>query len=77
MIHLAKDYKYHKWTKHIDVRYHTIRQWVMNDKVIDLVKRSAEEESRGYDDEDHPSGEVQSISELHQRSPKIKWKTGS
>ena len=24
--------------KHIDVRYHKIRQWVVNDKVIDLVK---------------------------------------
>ena len=24
-IHLAKDHRYHKWTKHIDVRYHEIR----------------------------------------------------
>ena len=39
-IHLAKDHRYYKWTKHIDVRYHKIRQWVMNDKVIDLVKIS-------------------------------------
>ena len=31
---------YHKWTKYIDVRYHKIRQWVMDDKVIDLVKIS-------------------------------------
>ena len=39
-IHLTKDHKYHKRTKHIDVRYHKIRQWVVNDKVIDLVKIS-------------------------------------
>ena len=25
-IHLAKDHRYHKRTKHIDVRYHKIRQ---------------------------------------------------
>ena len=25
---------------HIDVRYHKMRQWVMDDKVIDLVKIS-------------------------------------
>jgi len=37
-IHLAKDHRYHKRTKHIDVRFHKIRQWVMDDKVIDLVK---------------------------------------
>jgi len=28
-IHLAKDYRYHKRAKHIDVRYHKIRQWVV------------------------------------------------
>ena len=39
-IHLAKDYMYHKWTKHIDVRYHKIRQWGVDDKMIDLVKIS-------------------------------------
>jgi len=39
-IHLAKDHRYHKRTKHIDVRYHKIRQWVIDDKVIDLVKIS-------------------------------------
>ena len=37
-IHLAKDHKYHKRTKHIDVRYHKIRQWVVDDRVVDLVK---------------------------------------
>ena len=37
-IHLAKDHRYHKRTKHIDMRYHKIRQWVVDDKVIDLVK---------------------------------------
>ena len=33
-IHLTKDHTYHKRTKHI------IRQWVVNDKLIDLVKIS-------------------------------------
>jgi len=37
-IHLAKDHRYHKQTKHINMRYHKIRQWVVNDKVIDLMK---------------------------------------
>ena len=41
-IHLAKDYRYHKRAKHIDVRYHKICQWVVDDKVIDLVKTSTE-----------------------------------
>jgi len=40
VIHLAKDHRYHKRAKHIDVRYHTIRHWVMDDKVIYLVKIS-------------------------------------
>ena len=39
-IHLAKDHRYQKWTKHIDMRFHNIRQWVMDDKVIDLIKIS-------------------------------------
>jgi len=38
-IHLAKDQRYLKRTKHIDVR-HKIRQWVMDDKMIDLIKIS-------------------------------------
>jgi len=38
--HLAKNHMYHKRVKHIDVRYHKIRQWVVDDKVIDLVKMS-------------------------------------
>ena len=52
MIHLSKDHRYYKQTKHIDVRYHKIRQWVVDNKVIDFVKISR------YDDEDHPGGEV-------------------
>jgi len=40
VIHLAKNHKDHKRTKHINVRYHKIRQWVVDDKVIDLVKIS-------------------------------------
>ena len=39
-IHLAKDHGYHKRTKHTDVRYHKIRQWIVDDKVIDLIKIS-------------------------------------
>jgi len=37
-IHLAKDHKHYKRTKYINVRYHKICQWVVDDKVIDLVK---------------------------------------
>ena len=39
-IHLTKDHIYHKWTKRIDVRYHKIRQWVVDDMAINLVKIS-------------------------------------
>ena len=67
----SKNHRYHKRTKYIDVRYHKIRQWVVNDKVIDLVKISTKQFSE-YNDQDHPDGEVQSISELHQRSLKVK-----
>ena len=38
---------YHKRTKHIDVRYHKIRQWVINDKLIDLVKISTKKNPAG------------------------------
>jgi len=41
-IYLVKDHMYHRRTKHIDIRYHKIRQWVMNDKLIDLVKINME-----------------------------------
>ena len=37
-VHLAKDHMYHKRTKHIDVRHHRIRHWVVVENVIDLVK---------------------------------------
>jgi len=40
VIHLVKNHIYYKLMKHIAVRYHKIRQWVMDDKVIDLVKIS-------------------------------------
>ena len=39
-IHFAKNYKYHKRRKHIDVRYPKIRQLIVDDKMIDLVKIS-------------------------------------
>jgi len=29
-IHLAKDHRYYKRAKHIDVRYHKIRHWCWN-----------------------------------------------
>ena len=44
-IHLAKDHRYHKKMKQIDVRYHKIRQCVMDDKVIDLVNISKKKNS--------------------------------
>jgi len=31
--------------KHIDVRYHKIHQWVVDDKVIDLIKISTKKNS--------------------------------
>ena len=40
VILLAEDHRYHKRMNHIDVRYHKIRQWVVDDKMIDLVKIS-------------------------------------
>ena len=40
VIHLVKNHIYYKLMKHIAVRYHKIRQWVMDDKVIDLVNVS-------------------------------------
>ena len=39
-IHLAKDHKHYKRTKYINVRYHKTRHWVVDHKVIDLVKIS-------------------------------------
>ena len=39
-IHLAKNHRYHKRKKHIDIRYHRIHHWVVVEKVIDLVKIS-------------------------------------
>ena len=41
IIPLAKDYRYHKRMKH-DIWYHKIRQWVIDDRLIDLVKISME-----------------------------------
>ena len=40
VIYLAKECSYHKRTKNIDVTYHKKSQWVVGDKVIDLVKIS-------------------------------------
>jgi len=37
-IHLVKDHRYHKRMKHVNVRYHKICKWVIDDKVIDLMK---------------------------------------
>jgi len=37
---------YHKQTKHIDVRYHRIRQRVAVKKVIDLIKISTKKSPR-------------------------------
>jgi len=39
-IHLVNNHRYHKRMKYIDVRYYKIRQCVMDDKVIDLIKIS-------------------------------------
>jgi len=39
-IHLVKDHRYRKRMKHIDMSYHKICQWVVNDEMIDLIKIS-------------------------------------
>jgi len=36
-----------------------------------------EKESGRHDDKNHPIGEVQDICELHQCSPKIRWRMDS
>ena len=42
IIHLAKNPRYHSKTKHIDVRYHWIRQ-VLDDGLLQLEKIHTEE----------------------------------
>ena len=37
-IHLVKEHMHHKRMKHIDGRYHKKRQWIVDDKVINLMK---------------------------------------
>ena len=74
-IQLTKNHRY-KRTKHIDATYHKLRQWVVDDKMIDLVKISAKKNLADMMTKTI-SVENQSISELHQDSPKVRWKTGS
>jgi len=57
--------------KYIDVRYDKICQWVVDDTVIDLVKISMKKNPADMITKT-PGGEVQSISELHQGSSKVK-----
>ena len=45
VIHLAKDQHYHMRTKHIDIRYHKIQEWILEKKVIELVKISTKKNS--------------------------------
>jgi len=72
----AKDHMYHKRTKHINMRYHKICQWVMDSKVIDLVKISTKKNLANMIKKTilRRSSEH---SELHQGSPKVKWRMGS
>jgi len=62
VIHLAKDHNYLKLTKHIDVRYHKIRPWAIDDKVIDLVKINT---SKNSADMMTKTIQVETFSELH------------
>jgi len=39
-IHLAKNNRFHKRTKYIDVRHHMIHYWIVVANIIDLVKIS-------------------------------------
>ena len=42
-----------------------------------LSEDKYKKESSRHDDEARPGGEVQSISKIHQGSPKIRWRTGT
>ena len=57
--------------------YHKICQWVVDDKVIDLVKMSMKKNPAEYNDEDYLDETVQSISKLYQDSLKVQWQTSS
>jgi len=57
--------------KHIDVSYHKMHQWVVDDKVIDLVKISTKKNLA-----DMMTKTIPMDSELHQGYPKVKWRTG-
>ena len=70
-IHLAKNYMFHKRMKHIDVRYHKICQWLVNDKVIDLVKINTKKNTAEIMTKTIPV--EKNISELQQDFPTIKW----
>jgi len=63
-------HKYHKRTKHNDVRYHKICQRVVDDQAINLLKTSIKKKFSIYDDKGYPGGKVQSISKFHPDSPK-------
>jgi len=68
-IHLAKDHIYHSGRS---ILMWGITRYVNGSWMIRWSKH--DEESSWYDDEDHHGGEVQSISELYQGSPKTKWR---
>ena len=56
------------------MRYHKIRQWVVDDKVIDLVKFSTKKNLANMMTKIIP---VEKFSELHCGSLKLKWRMGS
>jgi len=54
-----------------------IHYWVVIERVIDLVKICMKKKPVDMMTKTIPIGEVQSISELHQCSPKIRWRMNS
>ncbi|KAK3012501.1 hypothetical protein RJ639_008525 [Escallonia herrerae] len=64
-IHLAKNQVYHARTKHIDVRYHRIREWI-NSGEINLSKIHTQRKRSGHADEAGNNKQVQALLGLDQ-----------
>ena len=71
-IYLAKDHRYHKRMKHIDVRFHKIHQWVVDDIVIDLIKISTKKNPADMIMKTIPVEKFRASLNFFQGSPKVK-----
>jgi len=59
-IYLAKNQLYHERTKHIDVRFHFVRE-ILNEGDIELLKDSQNGESRRYAYQDGIGSEIYTL----------------